>query len=156
MAVKGMKNPEYTEQQKVDFLEVAATEGLTRAIRIMGYPTYNTALLWAKKAGVDTSTNTLMEQARKAHKFYETEDLVQTADEIIERIKHDLIENNDLDADSVNKLVNSFTKAVATWQTLQGKASSINESRNGSEVDTHITDLVNQFKERERNTTSSS
>lgn len=156
MTLKGQKQREYSEEDIITFLTLAQTEGLTRTIRELGYPSYNTALRWAKDRGVDTSTGTLMEIARKAHKFYETEDLVQTTDEIIERIKHDLIEKQDLDADSVNKLVNSFTKAVTTWQTLQGKAASISETRTGDATDTHIANLINQFKQNDRETTSSS
>lgn len=157
MTAKGSNQPEYTEDQVTAFLEMAKLEGIPATVRELGYPTYRTGLRWAKARGVSINQSEIMQKARDAHTFYQTEDLVQTTDEIIERIKHDLVGKKDIDADSVNKLVNAFTKVVATRQTLEGKAASISETRSGgSEVDNHIADLINQFKTNERETTSSS
>ena len=145
MTKEGTKQPQYTREQQDEFLELAQLEGINRAIRILGYPTYNTGFRWAKAAGVDTSLSTLMAEARKAHTYYETEDLVKTVDDIMTSIADDLLYKN-LDADSKNKLVNAMSKMISSWQTLQGKAASISESRTGDATDTHIADLISQFK----------
>lgn len=148
MAPKGYKNPEYTEDQKSDFLEYARVEGTGPAIRHFGYPTYPTAIKWAKERGVDVSQSTIMEAARKAHTFYVTEDLVLSIEEVMDRILNDIRTKSDLTADDYNKYSNALAKMVDKHLVLAGKAASITESRAGAQVDNAISELVSEMAAR--------
>lgn len=154
MTVKGGKNREYTEPQITAFLELAALEGIGPAIRELGYPTFPTATRWAKARGVDVSQSSVMEQARKAHTFYETEDLVQTIEETIGRISNDIRTKPDITADDFQKYATAISKMVDKHLILKGKAASISETRTGDTTDTYVAELIAQFDKND-NTTSS-
>lgn len=146
--VKGYKNPEYTEDQKVTFLELARLEGVGVAIRELGYPTYNTGLRWAKERGVNVNQNEIMQTARDAHTWYATEDIVKGIDEVMTRILGDIRTREDITADDYNKYSNALSKLVDKHLVLKGKAASITESRGAASIDTAVSDLVTEMKER--------
>jgi hypothetical protein len=138
---------EYTEPQRAKFVELAQKIGIGRAIKELGYPSWPTGREWCQARGVVPAVDTLMQEVKKFHTFYETTDALLIAEEGFERVRDKLLESN-LDADELKKTAEAFQKFVNTWQVLQGKASTITESHSKDSLDLELIDLLNAEKAR--------
>lgn len=137
-----MPSIEYSDMQRADFLEVAKEIGITRAQRQLGYPAaWNTARRWVEAAGIEVPLDTIKAQAAAHWEWYKAEEQLIVAKELLLRIVEKL-QADDLSADDVKKLAESYQKAVNTTLLLEGKATSITESRKTGEMDLAIADLI--------------
>lgn len=148
LKVMGNEKPEkveYTDHERAKFLELAQEIGISKAMRELGFPKHwSTGQKWAKAAGIDVSLNKVMENARKFHTFYETEDMLTVVEAGIERVREAYVESKELDADSQKKLAESMQKLGNTWLLLQGKANSINEKRETTTFDVELASLLDE------------
>lgn len=145
-----MTGKSYSDEQRAEFLEVAAEIGITRAMRKLKYPAgWATARDWVKAAGIEVPLDEIKAQAKAHHDWYQSEELLIVAQEGIRRV-HEELQASDLTPDEHKKLSEAFQKYSNTWLLLQGKANSISETRHKDAVDLDIMDLINA--ENARNT----
>lgn len=137
----------YTDQQIDKYLELAQEVGLGRAIRELGYPTYPTALRWAKARGITVNLDTLMANVKAYHTFYETEDMLVLVEQMAERVSEFAV-SEIATADDAKKAAEATQKLVNSWLLLRGKATDITEKRAVDSADLALVDLLNAEKAR--------
>jgi len=143
-----MSNKAYTDQQRADFLELTVEIGITRAMRKLGYPdAWGTAKRWCDSAGIEVPIDEIKAQAKAHHDWYETEDLLVVAQEGIRRVHEDL-QRSDLTPDEHKKMSEALQKYSNTWLLLQGKATSVSETRTKDNTDIALMELLNEEKAR--------
>lgn len=130
----------YTDEQQAEFCELAQSIGVGRAIRELGYPTFPTAYAWLDKRGIEPKHDDIMANARKFHRMYQTEDLIQTIDDGLSVIEE--MYSNVQTADEVKKLAEATQKLVNARLLLEGKANSITEKRETTQADLEIQELL--------------
>jgi hypothetical protein len=141
-----MAHMEYSNEEIAVFLESAAEIGITRAKRELGYPkSWATAKRWVDMAGIEVPLDEIKAQAAAHYDWYKAEELLIVAKEAMLRITQSL-QNDDLSADEQKKLAEAFQKYVNTVLLLEGKATSITESRKSDSVDMAIAELINEEK----------
>ena len=140
----------YSDEQVNDFLALAQEVGITKAKRDLGYPkSWSTAQYWAKQRGVVVATDEVMAKAAATREWYKTEEVITIAQEGMNRVYDELVNNDALTADDQKKLAEAFVKHYNAWANAQGKATNITENREGDAFDAHLQDLLAQ--ERARN-----
>ena len=140
---KFMGNKAYSEQERADFIELAAEIGITRAMRKLQYPAgWGTAQRWMQAAGVEAPLDEIKAQAKAHHDWYQTEEMLLVGQEQIARI-HEMVQKDDLTPDEVKKVAEAYQKVTNTWLLLQGKANNINENRTKDSTDLELMDLYN-------------
>lgn len=118
--------PTYTEDQKTALLELAQEVGLGRAIRELGYPTYPTAMYWARQRNVVIDVDPIKQRAAQTAQWYADDEKKLVAQAGLERIYEQLKENT-LTADDINKLANATKKYVEIMAMIDGKPTSITQ-----------------------------
>lgn len=138
----------YSDEERTDFLELAKEIGITRAKRELGYPKHwATGKSWADAAGIELPLDTIKAQAAAHWDWYKAEELLIVAKEALINIMESQQQGN-LTPDEQKKLAEAFQKYVNTILLLEGKATSITESRKTDNVDLAIADLINAEKAR--------
>lgn len=136
----------YTEQQRAEFLERASEIGITRAKRELGYPhSWVTGKAWADSAGIELPLDEIKAQAKAAHDWYTTEEMLVVAQQGVRRTA-EVLANEDLTPDEHKKMSEAFQKYANTWLLLQGKANNINETRHKDSTDIALMELFNEEK----------
>jgi len=134
----------YTDKQINDFLELAQEVGITKAKREFGYPkSWSTAQRWAELRGVETAVDEVKSKAALTREWYQTEEVITIAQEGMNRVYEELVENSSLTPDDQKKLAEALTKHYNVWANAQGKATNISENRQQDSMDTHLIDLLN-------------
>lgn len=141
-----MAKVKYTEGDIDLFIETAKEMGLSPAIRTLGFPTYSTAIRWFEERGeLRPDVDSLMRKAVELKAFYGDREKVFAAQALIDRIVEQL-QQDDLDADEINKLGNALHKAIQTFNLIEGKATNVTESRTKDGADLAIMDMLNEAK----------
>lgn len=139
-----MAKIKYTDSQISEFLAIAEEIGITRAMRDLGYPeSWATGKRWAELRGIEMPLDEVKARAAAAHDWYKTEDFLIVAQEGVKRIYLELTTNNSLLPDDHKKLSEALTKHYDVWAKAQGKATSINETRNTDALDAGLQELLN-------------
>lgn len=138
----------YSENKVTEFIELAQLKGMAPAIRELGYPSYPTGQKWFRERGIELPTiDSLMQKAAELRVFYGDNEKKYAVQTLMDRIVEKLQEE-DLDADGINKLGNALAKAIQTFQLIDGKATSVTETRTKDGVDLGAMDLINAAKAR--------
>lgn len=133
----------YSDQQINDFLALAQEVGITKAKRELGYPkSWGTAQYWAKNRDVKVAVDDVMANAKALDEWYKDEEVLVTAQEGISRVYQDLTTKTDLTPDDQKKLSEAFVKHYTVWANIQGKATSISETRSTDAFDGQIEELL--------------
>lgn len=137
----------YSDEQKADFIETAQEMGISPALRRLGYPaTWATGRRWFQESGASLpDIDSLMSKAAELKQFYSDKEKLFAVQTLIDRIVEQLQEN-DLDADSINKLGNALNKAIQTFNLIEGKATSVSETRTKDGTDLAVMDMINSAK----------
>jgi hypothetical protein len=137
----------YTDQQVNDFISTAKEMGISPALRTLGYPaSYATAIRWFEERGeLRPDVDSLLAKAAELKAFYGDREKLFAAQSLIDRIVEQL-QQNDLDADSINKLGNALHKAIQTFNLIEGKATAVTESRTKDGTDLAVMDMLNAAK----------
>lgn len=132
--------PEYTDQDRADFCELAKEIGIGRAIRELGFPTYPTAVSWLKARGIEPNVDKIMQDIKKYHTYYEVEDLLVTFDNGI-AVAEEMIAKAE-SPDDLKRIADALYKLIQTRNLLEGKATQINEKRETTQQDLEIMELL--------------
>lgn len=147
----------YTEDQKKEFLELAQEVGISRAIRILEYPTHRMAKIWGQKYGIELPLNELSQYANDMKQLYGDEEKLYTGQLSLDRITERLSAGEELDGDELKKLAEAYKSTLTAMNLAQGKATNINESRVQDSFDSDMIALIkeqealNRLKEQEAN-----
>lgn len=136
----------YSDEQINGFLELAQEVGITRAKRELGYPnSWGTAKRWADLRGVEVNVDEIRQKAAVSREWYKTEEVLTVAQEGMQRVYQELVENSSLTPDDQKKLAEALQKHFNVWSAAQGKAQTITETRDGAsdEFNAHLQDLLN-------------
>lgn len=138
-----MSNKRYPDDKvKDDFCVLAQEVGIGKAIRELGYPTYPTAITWMKARNITPNIDTLMQTVKQYHLFWENAEARVVAESGMARI-HELLANDEIGPEEMKKLADAYSKYVNAWLVLQGKSNDIRESRETTQSDLAIMDLLN-------------
>ncbi len=139
-----MSNKRYPDdKQKDEFCALAQEVGIGRAIRELGYPTYPTAKTWMEARGIKANIDTVMQNVKQYHTFWQNEDARSVAENGMARIQEKLIEDAEIGPEEMKKLADAYSKYVNAWLVLQGKSNDIREQRETTQSDLAIMDLLN-------------
>jgi hypothetical protein len=140
----------YSDRQVAEFIETAQEMGISPAMRKLGYPgAWATAQRWFETAGLGLPTvDSLIAKAVELKQFYGDKEKKFAAMTLIDRIVEKLLQESDLTADDINKLGNALNKAIQTFNLIEGKSTSITESRQKDGTDLAIVDMLNEAKAR--------
>lgn len=119
-----MQKNTYSEEEIQTFLELAKEEGIAKAIRTLGYPTFPTAKQWGIRYGVELPLNELSQYVNGMKQLYSHEEKLYVTQLLIDRINESLGQDV-LTADELKKLSESLKRAVETMNLVEGKATSI-------------------------------
>lgn len=134
---------QYDDQQRAEFVELAAQIGIGRSIRELGYPTYPTAQAWMRAAGVEPNVDSAYAQMKQWHTYYQVEDLLLVVDEGISVVQDMLVKAET--ADDAKKLAESLQKLANTRLLLEGKSTSITEKRERTSEDREFEQALREF-----------
>lgn len=136
----------YTEQEKLDFIELAQLKGISPAIRELGYPSFPQAQTWFRERDLEMpSIDSLMAKAAEMKVFYDDSAKKASLQIAIDRIVEMLHEARGLTADDMNKLANALAKLLQTFQLIEGKSTSVTEKVEKSDTDRNIERLMQQM-----------
>lgn len=138
------KNREYDDQQRADFVELAASIGIGRAIRELGYPTYPTAQSWCRARGVTPNKDSAYSQMKDWHTLYQVEDILIVIDEGISAAQ-DMIATVQT-PDELKKLAEAVQKLGNTRLLLEGKSTSITEKREVTAEDSEFAKALRELE----------
>lgn len=138
----------YTDEDINEFIELAQMKGISPAIKELGYPSFPTAQKWFREKDLEMpSIDSLKAKAGEMRVFYgDTEKkygLQAIMNAIVEKV-----EENDLDADGLNKLANAYNKAIQTYNLIEGKATGISQVQSKDAIDLGAIDVLNAAKAR--------
>lgn len=119
-----MQKNTYSEEEIQVFLNLAKEEGIAKAIRTLGYPTFPTAKQWGIRYGVELPLNSLSQYANGMKQLYSHEEKLYLAQLLMDRIEEALGQDV-LNADELKKLGEATKRAVETMNLVEGKATSI-------------------------------
>lgn len=133
----------YTDEQINNFLELAQETGITRAKRELGYPnSWDTANRWAQVRGIDVAKDEIKMRAASMREWYKDDEVITIAQEGMNRVYEELVNNINLTADDQNKLGSALTKHYQVWANVQGKAAQITETRSNDGMDAGLMALL--------------
>lgn len=134
---------EYTTEQKLAYLELAAELGHPRAMRECGYPkSWNTANKWAKEFNVDVSLDELKSRAAAHRDWYGDDEHMEALQVAIDRAMDLLDKTVNLTADEIKKAVDGLTKAIDKQRVIQGKTTNRTTTEESTPADTALQNLV--------------
>lgn len=135
----------YTDEQINEFLDLAQEVGITKAKRELGYPgSWDTANRWAKARDITVATDEVKQRSAAMREWYKDEELITIAQEGMNRVYEELVNNRSLNADEQKKLASAFSTYARDFLTIQGRSTSITETRSSDEFDARIQDMLNQ------------
>ena len=137
----------YTDKMINDFLELASEIGYTKAMRELKYPnSWGTAQRWAKLRGIEVPVDDVMSKAANTREWYKAEEVMIVAQEGMQRVHEEIVNNDALTADDQKKLAEALQKHFNVWAAAQGKAQSITETRKSDTMDENLMELLNMEK----------
>lgn len=143
-----MARIEYSDEDIAVFLETAVEIGITRAMRQLKYPaSWSTAARWVHNAGIEVPLDSIKAQAAAHWDWYKAEELLVVAKEALLRIV-EALQADELSPDDQKKLSEAYQKYVNTILLLEGKATSISETRKTDTMDSGLIELLNEEKAR--------
>lgn len=148
-----MSNKRYTAKQQDVFCVLAEEVGIGKAIRTLNYPSYPAAITWMKARGITPNLDTLMQNVKQYHLFWENTDARVVAEAGMMRI-HEMLSNDEISPEDQKRLGDTFSKYVNAWLVLQGKANDIKEARETTQSDLAIMDLLNAQRAKNAETES--
>jgi arsenate reductase-like glutaredoxin family protein len=142
-----MAKVKYTDNEVRVFMETAKEIGIGPAMRGLQYPSsWSTAQRWFETAGVELPTvSALATKAASMKQFYNDKEKLTVAQAELDRIVEKL-DKDELSADDLNKLANALHKTVQAINLIEGKSTTITESRQKDGTDLAITDMLNEAK----------
>lgn len=122
--------PRYDNEQQEAFIEVAKTEGISRAMRELGYPnSWATANRWFEARSLHAPVvNEVKAMANQYKEAYAEKEMLTIGSLALERVT-ELMNSDALSADDMKKLSESYQKIVNTMQLVSGKSTDIVENR---------------------------
>lgn len=140
---------QYSEEQVIEFIEIAQEMGIGPAMRMLNYPgSYHTAKKWFEQRQINLpNIDTLAKMAVDTRVFYSDKEKLIAAQAVLDRCVETLYQDT-LDSDQLNKLANAVHKAIQTINLIEGKSTAISEQRNKDGQDLAIVDLLNEAKAR--------
>lgn len=142
-----MSQIRYTDEQVDEFIEIATEIGVGPAMRELGYPgSWHTAHRWLDERGIEVTVDTLKRKARRLGVFYGTKEKVVAAQSVIDRIM-ELLEQEHLNAEDINKIANALERAIKTMELVEGRATERKEQSNLDSTDLEIRRLLTEMQE---------
>jgi hypothetical protein len=130
----------YNDEEQAVFCDLAQQLGIGRAIRELGYPSFSNGMIWMQKRGIEPAHDNLMENARKFHRYYRTEDLLKVVDDAM-AVTEEMYAKAET-PDDAKKLAEATQKLVNTRLLLEGKATSITDKRETTQADLEIAEML--------------
>lgn len=140
-----MGNESYSDEKKDIFVNRAAEVGVDKAMKELGYPTYNTAMKWCKNKGIQPPAEPALSLAGSVQK-------AQRIDRSMKEILLNLKEHYDvqvqqavLDQDSISlkRLTEGMKILNETLKSVYGEADAAVEK--ASSIDSSFMELVKEM-----------
>ncbi len=134
------RSTRYDDKQQATFCELAQTIGVGRAVRELGYPSMPVAYGWLAARGIEPHHDSIMDNARKFHRFYKTEDMLVAVDNALAVVEE--MYSKVQTPDDAKKLAEAVQKLVNTRRLLEEKSTTISEKRETTQLDLEIAEAL--------------
>lgn len=147
----------YTEEEKLEFLELAKEVGVARAIRELNYPSFTMAKKWAIQYNVELPLNALSQYANDMKKMYGNEEKLFAGQLGLDRVVERLSNEEELAGDELKKIADAYKTLLVGMNLVENKAMNISENRSNDGSDAAIEAMIeeqnrlNRMKEMEAN-----
>lgn len=151
------KRVTYTEEEKLEFLELAKEVGSAKAIRELGYPSFTMAKKWADQYSVEIPINALSNYANGMKQLYANEEKLMIGQLSLDRIVDRLNSSDELAGDELKKISDAYKTTLIGMNLVENKAMNISENRSNDCSDAEIAAMIeeqerlNRMKELEDN-----
>jgi hypothetical protein len=116
----------YSERQQNEFVQLAEEQGITPAMRRLGYPaSWAAGKAWCESRGVSVTVDTLRSHASTIGQWYDTSDKLLVAQEAYRVIYETLTNTPTISPREQKELADAGKKWIETMNLIEGKATNI-------------------------------
>lgn len=139
--------PKYTEEQKLEYIEIAKEVGIGPAMRECGYPgSYHTAQKWLDEFGVNITKDSLQQRAVSLNIYYSTKEKVLAAQALLVRLLEKVEGPGNLDAKDLVNLANAMQRVMQTLALIEGEATNRTEQITKDSTDVELLQMLSEAK----------
>ena len=137
--------PRYTPEEQEAFIEVAKIEGISGAMKELGYPnSWATGNRWFEARGIEAPVvNEIKARANEMKEALNDRNKIVVAEVGLERVL-DILNDPNLSADDLKKASEAYQKFVNSMNLIEGKSTDIVENR--SEVPSEIMAAIEDYE----------
>lgn len=139
----------YNNQEQEEFIEVAKVEGITKAMKLLGYPgSWATGDRWFTARGLEAPVvSDIKAMANRMKEALNERNKLVVAEVGLERVL-DILNADNLSADDLKKAAEAYQKFIGTMNLVEGKSTEVVENRDiMPEVLTAIQEQEDRSKE---------
>lgn len=139
----------YNNQEQEEFIEVAKIEGITKAMKLLGYPgSWATGDRWFTARGLEAPVvSDIKAMANRMKEALNERNKLVVAEVGLERVL-DILNADNLSADDLKKAAEAYQKFIGTMNLVEGKSTEVVENRDiMPEVLTAIQEQEDRSKE---------
>ena len=139
----------YNNQEQEEFIEVAKVEGITKAMKLLGYPgSWATGDRWFTARGLEAPVvSDIKAMANRMKEALNDRNKLVVAEVGLERVL-DILNADNLSADDLKKAAEAYQKFIGTMNLVEGKSTEVVENRDiMPEVLTAIQEQEDRSKE---------
>lgn len=142
-------NMSYTEDQRNEFVELAAIKGIEPARKELGFPgSWTTGKKWCDAAGVEIPLDALATRARAHYTFYTDVEKYLAAQALLNALYEKIESDSNMNAQELNQLANAVQRAIQTLQLLDGEATNRSEHITSDNMDLEIRRMLNSQRDK--------
>lgn len=135
----------YTEEQKVTFIHKAQECGITKAMRVLGFPASKaTAYQWLRTYGLQTEAMSIRTKAKEREQQYSDAEQLEVLSSLLDAIYFQLENPKLLKAHDIQKLSSAAETVISSMRLIDNKPSSITQRMD--QVDGEIQQLIAQYR----------
>lgn len=138
----------YSDEEQEAFIEVAKTEGISRAIRELGYPgSWATGNRWFETRGITAPVvSEVHAMANRVKEAFAEKEMLTIGEQGLERVL-EMMNSDSLSADDIKKLSEAYQKIVGTMHLISGKSTEVVDNRY-SETSPELSNLLSEQEEK--------
>lgn len=138
----------YDNEQQEAFIEVAKTEGISRAMRELGYPkSWLTGNRWFESRGIHAPVvSEVHAMANNYKEAYGEKEKLVIGTKGLERVL-EALNADDLTPDDMKKLSEAYQKYVNTMNLVEAKPTGINEHRSHFTEDVELNKMLEELEQ---------
>ena len=161
--LKGKPKKVYTDDEKQQFVELAAKVGVPDSLDILGYPDPSSAYAWCKSFGVEIPMSPLRQRAVHVREIYTTHEKLVVCQQTLDRawemltngeparetyddLGDPIIEYKPLSAVALSRVAQVVKNTILTMELLEGRVTSRAEQITNDSSELELIQMINEYK----------